>query len=251
MTGDPDRRDHPESPWDEALDRLVHQGEQAAPPSPSPATGPTAETIAAGGGYEVDPPPPPPLVALVPLTSCSEPVAGRRVRRRSADGAVWLLDLRVWEEPAAGVVRLVHEGDWYRLRVARLEPPLLPISYQVDVSAVYVEQYVSAASIVRDDESNPNAWLRRLDQDRVNPPPIVPVPARRAGPLLGRRAMICSPEGVTTDVRVVSEPTDDGQRIVVNTIAEADWHVHAAINPGVDVWRSFRAAPVDQVWIES
>jgi hypothetical protein len=248
MTGDPDRR----GDWDQALDRLLHQAEDAAPPSSrSGVTEPTAESIAAGGAYRVDPPPPPPLIALVPLASCSGPVAGRRVRRRSADGAVWLLDLRVWEEPAGGVVRLAHEGDWYRLRVARVEPPLLPISYDVDVSAVYVEQYLSGTSGTKDDELNPNAWMRRLDDDRLNPPPIVPVPARRAGPLLGRRAIICAHEGMTTDVRVVSEPTDDGQRIVVNTIAEADWHIHAAINPGVDVWRSFRAAPVDQVWIES
>ena len=243
MTGDAERPDDP-SPWDEALGDLLRQ--EPAVPTPEP----TAENIAAGGGFWVDAPPSPPLVGLVPLASCSTAVAGSRVRRRSADGDVWLADLRAWAEPKDGVVRLVHEADWYRLRVTRLQPPLLPISYDVDVAGVYVEQYVSRSDTAAADDSNPNAWLRRVDEDRLNPPPIAPVPARRAGPLLGRRAIICCPSEVLTGVRIVSEPLDDGQGIVVNTIDEADWHVHAGINPGVDVWRSFRAIPIDQLWVE-
>jgi hypothetical protein len=253
MTGDADRREDAGDPlrWDDELGDLLRHEERAGRASPSDhVTEPTAGNIAAGGGFWVDPTAGPPLVALVPLSSYSTSVAGSRVRRRSGEGDVWLADLRAWAEPSDGVVRLVHEADWYRLRVAHLEPPLLPISYDVDVAGVYVEQYVTSPDPTASDDSNPNAWLGRVHEDRLNPPPIAPVQARRAGPLLGRRAIICSQGDIVTGVRVVSEPLDDGQGIVVNTIGEADWHVHAGLNPGVDVWRSFRAVPIDQLWVE-
>jgi hypothetical protein len=237
--------------WDEALARLLYEhNADGRAESGLHATEPTVGNIATGGAYWVEPNQPPPLLALLPLTAIAGPLQGRRVRRRSVDGAIWLIDLRIWAEPKNRVVRVVHEADWYRLRVAALEPPLLPISYDVDVSTVCVEQYVTPTTSLSDDGDDPNAWLRRLHDDPLQPPPVVPLRAWRAGHLLGRRAIIATPAGVTTDLRVVSEPTDDGRGVVVHTIDEADWHVHSPLNPGVDMWRSYRSTPIEQVWIE-
>jgi hypothetical protein len=239
------------SSWDEALARLLdeHEADRRAAPDPRSAE-PTAASIAGSGAYWVEPNQPPPLLALLPLTAVAGPLQGRRVRRRSPDGAIWLIDLRIWTEPENAVVRVVHEADWYRLRVAGLEPPLLPISYDVDVSTVCVEQYVTPARAVSEDDDDPNAWLRRLHDDPLQPPPVVPLRAWRAGHLLGRRAIITTAAGAATDLRVVSEPADEGQGVVVHTIDEADWHVHSPLSPGVDMWRSYRSTPIDQVWIE-
>jgi hypothetical protein len=239
------------SPWDDALTRLLEEHERRGGTGPAPEpVEPTAESIAAGAAYWIEPNQPPPLLALLPLSALAGPVEGRRVRRRSAEGAIWLTDLRIWSEPDGGVVRVVHEADWYRLRVAGLQPPLLPISYDVAVSTVCVEQYVTPTRALADEGDDPNAWLRRLHDDPLQPPPVVPLRAWRAGHLLGRRAIIATAEEVTTDLRAVSEPTDDGQGVVVHTIDEADWHVHSALTPGVDMWRSYRSTPIDQVWIE-
>jgi hypothetical protein len=239
------------SPWDEALARLLDEHEAAggAESGRRPADA-TAGSMATGEVFRVEPDQPPPLLALLPLTAVAGPVQGRRVRRRSADGAIWLIDLRIWTEPEDGLVRVVHEADWYRLRVAGLEPPLLPISYDVDVSTVCVEQYVTPTRSLPQDGDDPDAWLRRLHDDPLQPPPVVPLRAWRAGHLLGRRAIIATAAGVTTDLRVVSEPVDDGERVVVHTIDEADWHVHSPLSPGVDMWRSYRSTPIEHVWIE-
>jgi hypothetical protein len=254
MSSDSGRQDRAAgagSAWDEALARLLDEhassGEATSHSRPAELT---AETIASGGAYWVAPDQPPPLLALLPLSGVTGPVQGRRIRRRSLDGAIWLIDLRVWTEPENRVVRVVHEADWYRLRVAGLEPPLLPISYDVDVSTVCLEQYVTPTRTLSEDGDDPNAWLRRLHDDPLQPPPVVPLRAWRAGHLLGRRAIIASAGRVTTDLRVVSEPTDGGHGVVVHTIDEADWHIHSAVNPGVDMWRSYRSTPIEQVWIE-
>lgn len=236
----------PESSWDDELAELL------VTTSPIPPAEPTADNIARGGGFWVPLDLPPPLTALVPLSELQGPVVGRRVRRViDVDRTAWMSDLRVWSEPIDGKTHLVREADWCRVKVAQIDPECAPsLIYAVRVAAVYVEQYVTSTAAPPDDDG-PLAWLHRVQPRGADLAPIVPIRARHAGYLTGRRAIITTPTTTETGRRIVTEPVDCGELgITVGHIDEAAWHVMGSLTPGVAWWQSIQETAIDQVWIE-
>lgn len=156
-------------------------------------------------------------------------------------GSGWRGDLRADEVVVQGsrsYVPVLTEQEWYRAESDLIETfaPLVPINQ------VWAEVPGEQAP---DNAEQPDLFARLSSLDV--PAPRVPVSARVATSLTGRRVVRVSPRGERRDLRAVTEPYQNAEGdICVRICSELEWYRWgwAGQQPKI------REVPVYLLWVE-
>lgn len=226
--------------WDAELARLLAQ----TPPAAA-----TADQLASVSCQDLAPP----WLALIPRTVHGPTVPGDRVRFAPhliiGDQTVlaWHMDLRVLTDYGGDRIEVITDDTYW------CHPNPGPAqAIAVEASRIWVEQRVSWTGSVEQAlavlATADTSLIRRTNPDPLHPVPVPPIPARLAGPLTGRRAIVTSTTEVHTDLRIVAEPHEDpDQGLVVVLMPERDWR--RLLHP--DAEAALLVADITHVWIEA